>query len=55
MRGLYRLLGHRLATQLPELVALFGRRELARRFGAEFRLDQMAAELPGRAYAAAMI
>ena len=55
MRGLYRLLGRRLATQLPELVALFGRRELVRRFAAEFRLDEMAAALPGRAYAAAMI
>jgi hypothetical protein len=55
MRGLYRLLGPRLATQLPELVALFGRRELVRRFAAEFRLDEMAAALPGRAYAAAMI
>jgi len=55
MRVLYRLLGLRLATQLPELVALVGRRELARRFAAEFRLDAMAAELPGRAYAATTI
>ena len=55
MRGLYRALGHRLAGQLPELVALFGRAELRRRFGAAFRLGEMAAELPGRAYAAATI
>ena len=37
------------------LVALCGRAELARRFGARLRLDAMAAELPGRAYAAATI
>lgn len=55
MRGLYRVLGHRLAAQLPEVLTLFGRRELARRFGAAFRLDEMAAELPGRAYAAALV
>ena len=55
MRGLYRALGLRLAGQLPELVALFGREELRRRFRAAFRLDEMAAELPGRAYAAATI
>jgi hypothetical protein len=55
MRGLYRVLGHRLAGQLPELVRLFGRRELARRFPATFSLDAMAAELSGRAYAAATI
>jgi hypothetical protein len=55
MRGLYRNLGVRLATQMPELMALIGHDELARRFRAEFRLDEMAAELPGRAYAAATI
>jgi hypothetical protein len=55
MRGLYRLLAHRVAGGLPELRALFGRRELAARFGAAFRLDEMVAELPGRAYAAARI
>jgi hypothetical protein len=55
MRGLYRVLGHRLAGQLPELVRLFGRPALARRFRATFSLDAMAAELPGRAYAAATI
>ena len=55
MRGLYRALGARLAAQLPELVALCGRAELARRFGAAFRLAEMAAELPGRAYATAVI
>ncbi len=55
MRGLYRMLGVRLAGQLPELLALCGRAELAGRFRAAFRLDELAAELPGRAYAAAMI
>ena len=55
MRRLYRVLAHRVAGGLPELRALFGRRELARRFGAAFRLDEMVAELPGRAYAAALI
>src|SRR5262245_28787581 len=55
MRALYRLLGFRLAAQLPEMVALLGRRELARCFAAEFRLDAMAEEVPGRAHAAAMI
>ena len=37
------------------LALLLGRRELARRFGAAFRLDEMVAELPGLAYAAAPI
>jgi hypothetical protein len=55
MRGLYRVLGQRLVAQLPELLALVGRRELGRLFGADFRLAEMAAELPGRAYAAATI
>ncbi len=55
MRALYRVLGHRLAGQLPELVALCGRAELRRRFGVAFRLGELAAELPGRAYAAATI
>ena len=55
MRALYRVLTHRVASGLPELRALFGRRALAERFGAPFRLDEMAAELPGRAYAAALI
>jgi hypothetical protein len=55
MRGLYRVLAVRLAGQLPELVALCGRAELARRFRAPFRLGNMAAELPGLAYAAAPV
>jgi hypothetical protein len=55
MRGLYRVLGYGLAAQLPELVALCGREELARRFAAEFRLDEMAAALPGRVYVAAPV
>jgi hypothetical protein len=55
MRRLFRLLGLRLACQLPELVALYGRAALTGAFAAEFRLDALAAELPGRAYAAATI
>jgi len=55
MRRLYRVFAHSVAGGLPELRALFGRRELARCFGAAFRLDEMVAELPGRAYAAALI
>ena len=55
MRGLHRVLGLRLAYEMPELVAVLGRDEIARRFRAEFRVDEMAAELPGRAYAAATI
>jgi hypothetical protein len=55
MRGLFRLLGLRLAGQLPELGVLLGRAELGRRFRSAFRLDEMAAELPGLAYAAAAI
>lgn len=55
MRGLYRVAGHRLATQMPELVRLFGRDELRRRFRAPFRLDAMVDEFPRLAYATAMI
>jgi hypothetical protein len=55
MRSLYRLLGHRLATQMPELVALFGRDGLRRRFRAPFHLDAMVDEFPQLAYAAATI
>jgi hypothetical protein len=55
MRRLFRVLGLRLACQLPELVALYGKAALKGAFAAEFRLDALAAELPGRAYAAAMI
>ena len=55
MRRLFRLLGLRLARQLPELVALYGRAALKRAFVAEFRLDALAAELPGRAYVAATV
>ncbi len=55
MRGLHRVLGLQLAYEMPELVAVLGRDEIARRFRAEFRVDEMAAELPGRAYAAATI
>jgi len=55
MRGLHRVLGLRLAYEMPDLVAVLGRDEIARRFRAEFRVDEMAAELPGCAYAAATI
>lgn len=54
MRALYRLLGRRLASQLPEMVALFGRQPLARQF-TPFRLEAMLAECPGVAYAAQLI
>jgi len=55
MRALYRALGVRLAGQMPEMVAVLGRAELARRFRAPFRVEAMAAELPGLAFAAAPI
>ena len=55
MRTLYRTLGPRMAAQMPELVALLGRGELERRFGAAFRLEAMAAELPGLAFAVAPV
>lgn len=54
MRGLYRLIGWRMVAQLPELVALFGSGGLRRHFAGAFRLDAMAAELPGLAYATAL-
>ena len=54
MRALFRLLGSGMAGQLPELVALFGRAHLRRRFAA-FEITEMVAELPGRAFAAASI
>jgi hypothetical protein len=54
MLRLYRMLGHRMAGQMPELVRLLGRAELRRRFAA-FRLDAMVAELPGLAYARATL
>ena len=54
MRWLYRRFGVRLAIQMPELVALFGAAELARRF-ADFRLDALVAEAGEKAYAAALI
>jgi hypothetical protein len=54
MRWLYRRFGLRLATQMPELVALFGPAELAQRFE-DFRLDALVADAGDKAYAAAMI
>lgn len=54
MRGLYRAIALRLALGMPENEMLFGRADLARRFGATFRLDELVAEVPGRAYAAAL-
>jgi len=55
LRGLYRVLTRSAAAGLPELAALFGRRALAEHFRAPFCLEEMASELPGRAYAAALI
>jgi hypothetical protein len=54
MRGLYRLLAVPLARQMPGLEPLVGRRELRRLFRGAFRPDEMAAELPGLAYVAAI-
>jgi len=54
MRLLYRLLGSYFAASMPEIERLLGHDELRRRFGAEFRLDEMMRELPDGAYAAAM-
>jgi len=54
MRRLFRWTGLRMVGQMPELRALFGRAELARRFR-DFRLDAMAAEFPTTAYAAALV
>lgn len=45
MRAFYRLGGARLAGQMPEVVRLFGRAEIRRRFRAPFRLDEMVAEV----------
>ena len=53
MRWLYAWLSSTLASQFGELVALFGREEMAIRFS-EFRLAEAAAELP-QAFAAAQI
>jgi hypothetical protein len=54
MRGLYRLLGVRLAGQMPETVRLLGRAELTRRFAA-FRLEEMARQYPRLAFTAATL
>ena len=53
MRRLFRWTGPHMVRQMPELCALFGRAELARRFR-DFRLDAMVAEFPTTAYAAAL-
>lgn len=53
MRWLYVRLSSTLASQFGEMVALFGRDEIARRFS-EFHLAEAAAELP-QAFAAAQI
>ena len=52
MRGLYWLGALALAGQMPEMVLLFGRAELRRRFREPFRLGDMVAEFPERAFAA---
>lgn len=54
MRRLYVRMGSTFASQSAEMVALFGREELARRFSA-FHLAEAAAELPSLAFAAALI
>ena len=55
MRGLYRLGALRFAAQMPEIVLLFGRAELGRRFREPFRLGDMVAEFPERAFAAGQL
>lgn len=55
MRGLYVRFGVRLAGGMPELRALFGREELARRFAEPFDLEALAAEVPGLTCVAATI
>ena len=54
-RALYRALSVRMASQLPELVALFGREGIVRELRRPFRLQDLVEEFPGRAYAAALI
>lgn len=54
MRQLFQRCGLRLATQMPELSALFSAAELARYFDG-FRLDTMVAEMPDKAYAVAVV
>jgi hypothetical protein len=53
MRALYRLLGPRLACQLPELRRLVGRAELVRRLR-RFDVARVAAALPDRTFLAAI-
>ncbi len=55
MRGLVPLVAVVIAQQTPEISALFGRRELANRLREPYRLDEIAAEFPDRAYVAAQI
>jgi hypothetical protein len=55
VRMLYRLFGRRLVGQIPEVVASIGRERLGALFRAPFRLEAMAAEFPGLAFAAAHI
>lgn len=50
MHGLAPLVGRVIARQTPEIATLLGRRELARQLAAPFRIDERAAEFPGRAY-----
>jgi hypothetical protein len=54
MRRLYVRMASTFASESAEMVALFGRGELARRFSA-FHLAEAAAELPSLAFAAALI
>jgi hypothetical protein len=54
MRQLYTLLGPRLLTQMAELELLYPRREWTRRLRA-FDIEEMLAECPGTAFAAARV
>jgi hypothetical protein len=55
MRFLYRAFGTRMAGAMPELRLLVAPETIRACFDDAFRLDQLVAELPGRAFAAAPI
>ncbi len=55
MRGLVPLVAAVIAKQTPELLALFGRRKLAKSLREPYELDALVREFPYRAYVAAKI
>ncbi len=50
MRGLYRLVGRRMALGTPEFVAAIGRKEILRRLAEPFDQRSLAAQFPETAY-----